>query len=478
MVERAEGWRFSCEYSPDEYEPDTIGGLLQEFQGLLSEVAADPNRPISAFRSGESALRDPDDSSTEIGKPDLLIDSPIGRVAHPIAMIPAGLETSNTGRDDIEDRLVKVWSEVLRVEMVAVTDDFYDLGGHSLTAARLVVKIQDRFGVRLSPAVLLEHPTVRDLARVLKRATVRNAGSDASPSSLHTPLAHANGREFRNGKATHGLVTPNSSGESRRPASRARGGPFFFRSAEGQLFGVYSPPENRDRGEGVVICALPGHEYMTTHMCLRVLATELSRAGFHVLRFDYSCLGNSWGEFEEASASRWVRDIGAAIGELYVRSSSSTISLVGLRLGGALAYLAGHDPKVKHVLLWDPVSDGADYLTQLRRMQSRIRRKTRDSKRQKPEELLGYYYSSDLIAELERIDLAAAEPKSFRLSLVFSEDALCSTKFREQLALRLQSPTMEGASVRSGWEDDDFTRHRLLQMGRRLVLDLLGRTWA
>jgi pimeloyl-ACP methyl ester carboxylesterase len=238
---------------------------------------------------------------------------------------------------------------------------------------------------------------------------------------------------------------------------------------------VYDPPADHDRGEGVVLCAPLGHEYIATHMCLRLLAADLARAGFHVLRFDYSCLGNSWGEFEEASASRWVRDVGTAIRELSDRSATSTISLVGLRLGGALAYQAASDARVKHLVLWDPVADGREYIGQLRRMQARIRPEPPGPSGQAIEELLGYFYPAHLVAELERLDLAAFEPRCERLSLLLSEETPAATRLQQHLKRHGPQPVVQSVTTRGEWDDDDYTRHLLLHQARRAVVDLLGR---
>jgi amino acid adenylation domain-containing protein len=49
LVERAEGWRASCEYNVDLYESATVRRLLGHFQTLLEGIAANPVRRISDF---------------------------------------------------------------------------------------------------------------------------------------------------------------------------------------------------------------------------------------------------------------------------------------------------------------------------------------------------------------------------------------------------------------------------------------------
>src|SRR5262249_39242644 len=47
MVERADGWRASCEYNTDLYEAATIRGLLERFERLLESVTENPGRRLS-----------------------------------------------------------------------------------------------------------------------------------------------------------------------------------------------------------------------------------------------------------------------------------------------------------------------------------------------------------------------------------------------------------------------------------------------
>jgi amino acid adenylation domain-containing protein len=49
MVERPEGWRFSCEYNTDLFEADTVTRLLGHVENLLRAAIADPGRRISAL---------------------------------------------------------------------------------------------------------------------------------------------------------------------------------------------------------------------------------------------------------------------------------------------------------------------------------------------------------------------------------------------------------------------------------------------
>ena len=67
-------------------------------------------------------------------------------------------------RSATEMLLVDVWREVLATDAVGVTDNFFDLGGHSLTATRVVSRIGRRCDVDLPVQALFECPTIEALA--------------------------------------------------------------------------------------------------------------------------------------------------------------------------------------------------------------------------------------------------------------------------------------------------------------------------
>ena len=70
-------------------------------------------------------------------------------------------------RTETEKALAAIWSEMLDVENVGVADDFFDLGGQSLTAIRTVSRIRDTFAVDLSLRNVFEQPTLGGLAEII-----------------------------------------------------------------------------------------------------------------------------------------------------------------------------------------------------------------------------------------------------------------------------------------------------------------------
>ena len=66
-----------------------------------------------------------------------------------------------------ESVLIEMWGKLLPVDEISPTDDFFDLGGHSLLGMRLFARIQDEFDVKLALGTIFRAPTVRALAALI-----------------------------------------------------------------------------------------------------------------------------------------------------------------------------------------------------------------------------------------------------------------------------------------------------------------------
>jgi amino acid adenylation domain-containing protein len=67
-------------------------------------------------------------------------------------------------RTDIEMQVAEVWQELMRREKIGIFDNFFEIGGRSLVAVQIMVRIEKLTGKRLPLATLFEHSTIEKLS--------------------------------------------------------------------------------------------------------------------------------------------------------------------------------------------------------------------------------------------------------------------------------------------------------------------------
>jgi thioesterase domain-containing protein/acyl carrier protein len=81
-------------------------------------------------------------------------------------------------RTPVELRLKQLWEELLEVRPIGVTDNFFHLGGDSVVATRMFVRIEELFGKRFPVSELVDRETIEELANLL------TSDSQSQPSLL------------------------------------------------------------------------------------------------------------------------------------------------------------------------------------------------------------------------------------------------------------------------------------------------------
>lgn len=291
-------------------------------------------------------------------------------------------------RTEAERTLAEIWRELLKLDEVGVDENFFDLGGHSLLVMQAIAKFEQRTGVRLNPADFL-HGTLGQLAA--SRAAEEPEGARGQPGQ---PLSD-------------------------------RGEPFLFGPRQAPLFGFHRPAD-APRPRGAVLCSPVGPEYLRCHRAYRELARRLVRAGYHVLTFDYYGCGDSSGLFQEARLARWQADTARAVEALKGRLRTERVCLVGLRLGGSLAFLAAAGREdIDALVLWEPVVRGATLVRELLTLQGPGHSGAPPYAR--PDgtyDVLGYPLSAALLEDLEALDLGAVRSGAPKQVLVVENGEL------------------------------------------------------
>jgi len=105
----------------------------------------------------------------------------------PAAGVPAGAVAMAGPRDGLERELCSLWQRLLAREPVGIHENFFELGGHSMLAVRMFAELRRGHGIDLPLSVLIAHPTVSQLAEVLRKAVEL----DPAPGGEGVPDAHA-----------------------------------------------------------------------------------------------------------------------------------------------------------------------------------------------------------------------------------------------------------------------------------------------
>ena len=71
-------------------------------------------------------------------------------------------------RTPVEEALAEIWGRILELTQVGVHDNFFDLGGHSLRALRLLVEVKKSFDYNLSVSMFFKDPTIAGTARAIE----------------------------------------------------------------------------------------------------------------------------------------------------------------------------------------------------------------------------------------------------------------------------------------------------------------------
>jgi acyl carrier protein len=149
LVERDGGLSGSLVFSRDLFDEDRVQRLGQHYQRFLTEIAGNPTHTLHELTSQAEV-------SSE-ASPDVSSDLAQNGLATAARVAP---------RNAVERTIADIWCEVLglRRERASVHDNFFDVGGQSLLAIKVVALVQERLGIRLPLEALFERPSIAELA--------------------------------------------------------------------------------------------------------------------------------------------------------------------------------------------------------------------------------------------------------------------------------------------------------------------------
>lgn len=143
-------WSIACVYDRSRFSEPAIKAVLDLGEELLRKMASEPDAPLSQLLGW---LQD------EGSKHFALDPGDDGEHSHAAAYVAP--------RNETELRMAEIWEEVLGVSPIGIEESYFELGGTSISAVRLFSAIESQFGKRLPLAVLLERPSVGQLAEAV-----------------------------------------------------------------------------------------------------------------------------------------------------------------------------------------------------------------------------------------------------------------------------------------------------------------------
>ncbi|MCE2573782.1 non-ribosomal peptide synthetase [Motilimonas eburnea] len=81
-------------------------------------------------------------------------------------------------------KLGQIWQQVLKQDPIGLQDNFFQLGGHSLSATRVIAKVNHEFAINLAVKQLFEHQTLAQLAKVIEQEVEQEVEQETANESL------------------------------------------------------------------------------------------------------------------------------------------------------------------------------------------------------------------------------------------------------------------------------------------------------
>ena len=82
-------------------------------------------------------------------------------------------------RTNTEREIAQTWEKFLKIAAIGISDDFFELGAHSLMVVQVIHELNSSFGFRIGIPESFENPTVEKLAAIIESSDEEIAGNPA-----------------------------------------------------------------------------------------------------------------------------------------------------------------------------------------------------------------------------------------------------------------------------------------------------------
>ncbi len=147
-------WRFKFIYA-DHLQDNKLHSVLDGFPKFLSRVCSNINTTVA--QSLEALADNP------------VIDQITHAVAPELYSLPK--TPKQLARNKTELAVAEIWEELLGTTSIDINDEFIALGGRSIAAVKMIARIEDRLGAKLTMLDIVSHPTIAGIASRIDGAT-------------------------------------------------------------------------------------------------------------------------------------------------------------------------------------------------------------------------------------------------------------------------------------------------------------------
>jgi thioesterase domain-containing protein len=171
FIEDSDGkWWLQLDFNTSLFNPERIVRMSDDFMEVLRQITSDPEIRIDKVSS-------PGFAQAEVHATRTAVTESRGTPKRNRRTVPIRHQVLSPAGDTERELLVEIWKDVLGVEEIGVHTNFFDIGGHSLLAARLTAQVQQATGRTIPVSAIFRAPTIATLAELLRDDAVSRKDS-------------------------------------------------------------------------------------------------------------------------------------------------------------------------------------------------------------------------------------------------------------------------------------------------------------
>jgi len=187
------------------------------------------------------------------------------------------------------------------------------------------------------------------------------------------------------------------------------------------IFFWHHIPEKNIKNTGIIIVGPIGPEYMPTHRSIRLLADNLSRSGFHSIRYDPIGMGNSSGFLDDTNIwIKWTNSPKHLTSYFKDKVGIKNVIYIGIRSGCLVLSDTFKVTQINTAIFWHPISRGSTFIRGIQLLDS-VLYKDIDSSKDNTLEGGGYPFTQELQNNIKKINLTNQNYPELSNALVIND---------------------------------------------------------